>query len=75
MNTKQILKTAMELEQKAYDFYKEQRDSTKDEKLKKMFTFLMEQENKHYELVQKMHEFIENPESVMLDEEAWMFEG
>ena len=50
MNTKQILKTAMELEQKAYDFYKEQRDSTKDEKLKKMFTFLMEQENKHYEI-------------------------
>ncbi len=67
--------TALELEQNAYDFYKEQHDKVKGEGLKKFFKFLMEQENAHYELVQKALEYIKDPAGFYTEEEGWIFEG
>lgn len=66
---------ALDLEQKSYDFYKEQLDQAPDEPTKRFFKFLMEQENAHYELIQKAYEFIKDPVSFQVDAEDWMFEG
>jgi len=67
--------TALELEQNAYDFYKEQHEKTDNEELKKFFKFLMEQENAHYELVQKALEYIKDPAGFYAEEEGWLLEG
>ena len=67
--------TALELEQKSYDFYKEQREKTADKDLKKFFGFLMEQENAHYMLVQKAYDYMKNPDAFYAEEEKWVVEG
>ncbi|MEA2037442.1 MAG: ferritin family protein [Nanoarchaeota archaeon] len=65
----------MELEQKAYDFYKEQYNTTKDEEAKKFFKFLMEQENVHYELIRKAYDYIKDPVGFYSEEEGWSLDG
>tara|TARA_Y100000310_G_C20431533_1_gene691712 strand:+ start:336 stop:848 length:513 start_codon:yes stop_codon:yes gene_type:complete len=72
---KEAHKVALELEQKAYDFYKEQHEKATDEKLKKFLRFLMTQENTHFELIQKAFEFIKDPAAFYAEEEKWMAEG
>jgi len=67
--------TALELEQSAYDFYKEQNDNTQEEELKKFFKWLMDQENAHYELIKKAYDFIKDPAAFYSEEEAWMVDG
>ena len=67
--------TALGLEQKSYNFYKTQSEKTTNKELKKFFMFLMEQENNHYELVQKTYEFIKNPVGFYTEEEKWLVEG
>ncbi len=67
--------TALELEKSSYEFYKKQNISTKDEELKKFFSVLMDQENAHYELIQKAYEFIKNPTAFYTEEEGWMADG
>jgi len=67
--------TALELEQNAYGFYEEQHGKTSNKELKKFFKFLMEQENAHYELIQKAYEFIKNPVGFYTEEEKWMADG
>ena len=67
--------TALQLEQSAYDFYKELFGKAKDEKTKEFFKFLMEQENAHYMFIQKAHEFIKNPDQFFAEEEGWIVEG
>ena len=67
--------TALELEQSAYDFYKQQHDKTNDEDAKKFFRWLMVQENAHYTFIQKTYEFIKNPIAFYTAEERWMADG
>ena len=59
---------AMEMEQSAYNFYKEQSEKTDNEELKGFFIFLMEQENAHYELIQKALDYIKDPVSFFSEE-------
>jgi len=67
--------TALELEQKSYDFYKEQHGKTNNKDLKTFFNFLMKQENAHYELIQKAYNFIKNPVAFYTEQEKWMADG
>ena len=67
--------TALDLETNAYEFYKEQYDAVEDEKLKVFFKFLMDQENAHFELIQKTLNFIKSPENFYAEEEHWLMEG
>lgn len=67
--------TALELENNAYNFYKEQLENTSDEDVKKFLTFLMEQENAHYEFVQKTLDYIKDPQGFYTREEGWILEG
>jgi len=67
--------TALEMEKSAYSFYEEQYNETDKKELKKFFNFLMEQENAHYELIQKTLSFIKDPENYYAELEQWSFEG
>lgn len=67
--------TALELEQSAYDFYKQQHDKTNDQDAKKFFKWLMAQENAHYTFIQKAYEFIKNPIAFYTEGEKWMADG
>ncbi|MBW2980668.1 ferritin family protein [Candidatus Woesearchaeota archaeon] len=67
--------TALELEKKSYDFYKEQNEQADKPELKKFFSWLMEQENAHYALIQNAYEYIKNPEQFFAEEEKWIVEG
>ena len=67
--------TALELEQKSYNFYKEQYGKTEDNEAKRLFKWLMGQENAHYELIQKAYEYIKNPVGFYTEEEKWMADG
>jgi rubrerythrin len=67
--------TALELEEKGYNFYKEQFEEAEDEQAKNFFRFLMEQENAHYELFQKDLEYLKDPAGFFGEEEQHFFEG
>ena len=67
--------TALELEQNSYNFYKEQHDKSDNEELKKFFKWLMDQENNHYELIQKAYNYIKDPIGFYTEEEAWIVDG
>lgn len=65
----------LELEEQSYDFYRRQFELATDDKAKKFFTFLMEQENAHYELLKKGMDYVMDPVSFYAREENWNFEG
>ena len=67
--------TSMELEQSAFNFYKQQHDKTDNPEIKKFFKWLMQQENAHYELVRRSYEYIQDPQGFFAAEEDWFFEG
>lgn len=66
---------ALDLEKKGYNFYKEQAEKAQDDKTEEFFSFLMDQENAHFELFQKDLEYLKNPKEFFADEEQVMFEG
>ncbi|MBN2881204.1 ferritin family protein [Candidatus Woesearchaeota archaeon] len=66
---------ALELEQSSYDFYKERLAETNEEEMKKFLQFLMDQENAHYDLIQKSYEFTKDPKHFFADNENAFFEG
>jgi rubrerythrin len=68
-------KAGMDFEKKAYEFYKKELEETDDEMAKKFFKFLMEQEQAHYELIEKTYDYIKNPEAWYAEEEGWIEEG
>lgn len=66
---------AMELEKTAFNFYKEEHDTTDDDEVKQFMVFLMDQENGHYELFRNGLEYLQNPDSYHMGGEDWSFEG
>ena len=70
-----VHETALTLEQSAYDFYKEQYEKTENVGLKKFFKWLMDQENAHYEFIQKAYDYIKDPVGFYTEEEGWMADG
>ncbi len=53
---------AVQREQDAHDLYQEMRDMVEDSSLKNLFTFLMEQEKKHKQLLQEEFDRYFTPE-------------
>ncbi|MEO0072008.1 MAG: ferritin family protein [candidate division WOR-3 bacterium] len=53
------LRTALELEDRAIKFYKEQAEKSTDEKAREMFMRLCEMEQAHYELIRAEIDYIE----------------
>jgi rubrerythrin len=65
----------LRFEKEAYNFYKDQLEKAEDGKAKKFFRFLMEQEEAHYELIDKAYDYMKNPEAWYAEEEGWIEEG
>ncbi|HJX05360.1 MAG TPA: ferritin family protein [Candidatus Nanoarchaeia archaeon] len=63
------------LEQKGYDFYKKNAAKAEHLNVKKLFEFLMKEENSHYALISNAINYFKKPEEYFQDEESWFFEG
>jgi rubrerythrin len=63
------------LEQKGYEFYKKSADKAEHPNVKKLFEFLMKEENSHYALISNALNYLKNPDEYFQGEESWFFEG
>ncbi|MBD3203548.1 hypothetical protein GF327_04590 [Candidatus Woesearchaeota archaeon] len=70
-----IYKKALELEKASFDYYSDLLEESEDESTRKFFKFLKEQENIHFEMLQKAYWFIKDPEGFFAEEEKWFVEG
>jgi rubrerythrin len=68
-------KVAMDLEKKAFNFYKDLKAKAEDPKAKDFFNFLMGEENIHYELLQETLEYLNAPGNWYREQERWVIEG
>lgn len=68
-------KMAMELEQRAYDMYRQLLTDTDDEMARKLYQFMLEQENEHYAFLKETYDYLENPGDWFVKEERPHFEG
>ncbi len=66
---------AMEFEQKAYDMYKNLLESSGDCLARRLYEFMMEQENQHYVFLKETHDYLEKPNEWFQREEKPLFEG
>lgn len=73
--TREAYETAMELEEKAYAMYQRLLAGTDDETARKLYQFMLEQENEHYAFLKATHDYLENPADWFLKEERPHFEG
>jgi rubrerythrin len=69
------LKLAMDMEEKSYRLYEEARDIETNSNLKKLWTRLVEEEKRHYDIFWNTYDFIENPEEWILREERGLLDG
>jgi rubrerythrin len=63
------------LEQKSYDFYKKAAEKAEHPNVKKLFEFLMKEENAHYALISNAISYFKNPDEYFQGKESWFFEG
>jgi rubrerythrin len=70
-----IYRLGLQIEENGYKFYAEQAEHAEDEQAKGLFTFLKHEEIAHYELLEKLSNYLENPGTWFLEEEKWLFEG
>lgn len=70
-----IVKTALEIEKKSFDFYKELSGKIKEKNIKKFFKKLAEIENEHYKLLDDTYNYLNNPAEWFVKEEKPIFEG
>ncbi|HEX9974306.1 MAG TPA: ferritin family protein [bacterium] len=66
---------ARDIEDKATVFYKQKADSAKDASAKKFFTFMIDVEREHYNILNNSYRFLQDPALYNLEEENWMFDG
>ncbi|KPL19352.1 MAG: hypothetical protein AMJ92_03455 [candidate division Zixibacteria bacterium SM23_81] len=66
---------AMELEQKAYNMYQRLIKDTSDDMARKLYQFMLEQENEHYAFLKETRDYLENPADWFVREERPHFEG
>ncbi|MBN2459044.1 ferritin family protein [Candidatus Woesearchaeota archaeon] len=65
----------LQLEQKGYDFYKQAAEKAEHPNVKKLFEFLMKEENSHYALISNALVYLRSPDDYFQGEESWFFEG
>jgi rubrerythrin len=68
-------KFAMDFERKGHDFYKKAEAETDDPGAKKLFGFLVGEEQKHFKIVESCLLYFENPEEFFHQRESWHMEG
>lgn len=65
----------MQMEEESHRLYTELAVRSREEKTKKFFKLLAEEETLHHKLFKKALDFIKNPESWYAEEEGWILEG
>jgi len=67
-----IYKVALDMEHCGHDFYHAAAEQAADETAKKLYSFLAEEESRHFELIQETATFLKQPDAIMAVEERWM---
>jgi rubrerythrin len=65
-------KVAMDMEHRGHDFYAKAAEQVTDERAKKLFQYLADEEVKHFEIIQDTHDFLAQPDAILAMEERWM---
>ena len=66
---------AMKLEQAAYDMYQRLIAETTDDMARKLYQFMLEQENEHYAFLKETHDYLGSPADWFVREERPHFES
>jgi len=66
---------AMAIEKASYEYYRKGAEATRNQKLRKFFKWLMEQEQSHFMLIRNAFEYANNPETWFREQEHWLLEG
>lgn len=67
-----VYETAMDMERRGYEFYSTAAGKVTDPKAKAMFEFLAAEEQRHFQMIQDTHDFLEQPDALLAMEERWM---
>lgn len=70
-----VYELGLKTEQEGYDFYKQAAEQAKNPNVKKLFEFLMKEENAHYSLLSNALNYLKSPDEFFQDQEGWFFEG
>lgn len=68
-----IYKVALETEKKGFELYESVFKSTNEERLKKFFAFLAEEEKLHYRLIDYTLKYLEDPSYYFEEAGGWIF--
>jgi len=66
---------AMAIEKASYEYYRKGAEATRNQKVRKFFKWLMEQEQSHFMLIRNAFEYANNPETWFTEQEHWLLEG
>ncbi len=66
---------ALDFERKGSEFYKKAEAEASDPEAKKLFGFLVGEEQKHFKIVEACLLYFENPEEFFHQQESWHMEG
>jgi len=70
-----VLEYGMEMEQRSYELYKDAMEKSTEPLAKELYAHLMEEENRHYKLLQEAHAYLSANETWWDDWQKPFFEG
>ena len=72
---KKACEFAMEFEKNGYKYYEDVLKTAQDENLKQLLRFLLEEENKHYEVIRDLYAYISDSQNWFMYEEGSFPQG
>jgi rubrerythrin len=72
-NIKELLKTALAKEKESFHFYSHAAKESTNKEVTDIYTYLADEENKHYVMVDNILDFTSNPEKWIYNEENLIF--
>jgi rubrerythrin len=63
---------ALDIETIGYQFYKQAASQAGTDFAKRFYTWLMNEENAHYDLISQTYDFLKHPDGFMAEMERWM---
>lgn len=69
----EVYEAAMEFERRGYQFYRRAAEDEEDERVRRFFQFLVDEEVKHFQLLQNTKKYLEDPSYYFEDAGGWIF--
>lgn len=69
----EVYEAAMDFEKKGYELFKESAENANDDRIKAFFNFLMNEEIKHYDLLENTLRYLKEPDYYFEDYGGWVF--